>query len=897
MATLIHNITELQNISLDLAGDYEIANDIPAGGVAFTPLGTFTGTLAGKDYRVSNLTITISGSGYKSGALITVNQGTVENLTLGGCQISVTSTNAHAYAGGVAHENDGGTIRKCFTTGNITAISAAENAIYSAVAGGICVWNENGGTIDKSRSSASITATSTKNATAGGLAGMNIATISESYATGSVTAISTYSGGGTATTEAGGLVANNGYTGWDGTTGTILNCFAQGNVSATGGTVNYAGGLVSDNQTADSTITNAYSIGVPTGEGGIGGLCRTNSGTITNCFWDIETSGTETSDGGTGKTTSQMKTLATYTGWNFAGIWHIASNINSGYPSLGNITRGYTTPVIYDNKGRTPKGARIEARRNDTGHIVETAFLGHDGRATFTELPNDVGVSFYSVWGGSASAGKTQLLFSTIIGVSEGGTGSSNALDGRTNLGIGTEDSPQFKEINVGDASDTTIARAAAGRATIEGVAVVRGPASATDNRLVKTDGTTGDLVQQTGITADDSNNVSGVAKLTTTSDIELGNASDTTLHRESAGNVSIEGKLIYRAEGIDVPVTDGGTGASTTNGARTNLELDKKDIYSCDFGLNWTDLGVIAGERIYSMAYLGNGIVLAGEWDIIWRSTDYGATWTDIDVSALLGGEYIHCIAYLGNGIVTFGDSDGAIFRSTDYGLTWTDVGPVGSGYPHYAMVYLGNGIVVSGDADSHVFRSTNFGLTWTDLGEITSLGINAMAYLGNGVVILGGDDKHIFKSTDYGANWADDYNLDYTIYSLAYLGNNIVLIGTLRNIFRSTDGGDTWTDLGEISANSIMAITYLGNGVVVCGDASNHVFRSTNYGVTWTDLGVISSDAIYSMAYLGNGIVLLGDEDGHIFRSTSAFQVWQARGSVASLADVVAWSFLLGG
>lgn len=55
---------------------------------------------------------------------------------------------------------------------------------------------------------------------------------------------------------------------------------------------------------------------------------------------------------------------------------------------------------------------------------------------------------------------------------------------------------------------------------------------------------------------------------------IELGHASDTTLARSSAGNVSIEGNLVYRAGGTDVPVTDGGTGASTAADARTNLEI-----------------------------------------------------------------------------------------------------------------------------------------------------------------------------------------------------------------------------------------------------------------------------------------------------------------------------------
>lgn len=47
---------------------------------------------------------------------------------------------------------------------------------------------------------------------------------------------------------------------------------------------------------------------------------------------------------------------------------------------------------------------------------------------------------------------------------------------------------------------------------------------------------------------------------------IELGHASDTTLSRASAGNVSIEGNAIYRAGGTDVPLADGGTGASLSD-------------------------------------------------------------------------------------------------------------------------------------------------------------------------------------------------------------------------------------------------------------------------------------------------------------------------------------------
>lgn len=55
---------------------------------------------------------------------------------------------------------------------------------------------------------------------------------------------------------------------------------------------------------------------------------------------------------------------------------------------------------------------------------------------------------------------------------------------------------------------------------------------------------------------------------------LNIGAAADTTLARSSAGNLSVEGNLIYRAGGTDVPVTDGGSGSSTASGARTNFGL-----------------------------------------------------------------------------------------------------------------------------------------------------------------------------------------------------------------------------------------------------------------------------------------------------------------------------------
>ncbi|GAJ16266.1 unnamed protein product, partial [marine sediment metagenome] len=90
---------------------------------------------------------------------------------------------------------------------------------------------------------------------------------------------------------------------------------------------------------------NCYSAGAVIGDGDVGGLIG-DDGTATDCFWDTETSGMDTSDGGTGKTTAQMKTEVTFTdaGWDFEAIWTICSGINDNYPCLVGVTPSCVYP-------------------------------------------------------------------------------------------------------------------------------------------------------------------------------------------------------------------------------------------------------------------------------------------------------------------------------------------------------------------------------------------------------------------------------------------------------------------------------------------------------------------------------------------------------------------------
>jgi hypothetical protein len=91
----------------------------------------------------------------------------------------------------------------------------------------------------------------------------------------------------------------------------------------------------------------------------------------------------------------------------------------------------------------------------------------------------------------------------------------------------------------------------------------VIGPASATDNAVARFDSTTGKLIQNSGVSIDDSNNVTGIANLSFNS----GYGSSAVAYGVRAWvNFNGTGTVAIRASGNVSSITDGGTGNYTIN-------------------------------------------------------------------------------------------------------------------------------------------------------------------------------------------------------------------------------------------------------------------------------------------------------------------------------------------
>ena len=197
--------------------------------------------------------------------------------------------------------NNGATINNCYSTGRITG--------YWSVGGLI---GDNRGEVTNCYSRVIVKA----NENVGGFVGYTASqAISKSYASGDVFGVR----------DTGGFVGRND----DG--GDIVDCYSLGNVTRLRGDNVSFGGFVGN----PGGMSRSYSIGWVKDVDGLliagNGFSAPHPGvSIADCFWDTETSLTNTSNDGTGKTTHEMKTEV-FENWDWITTWE---RVGYNYPRL-----------------------------------------------------------------------------------------------------------------------------------------------------------------------------------------------------------------------------------------------------------------------------------------------------------------------------------------------------------------------------------------------------------------------------------------------------------------------------------------------------------------------------------------------------------------------------------
>lgn len=231
-------------------------------------------------------------------------------------------------------------------------------------------------------------------------------------------------------------------------------------------------------------------------------------------------------------------TLAVGDTWTTSGTYDTNGNLKSVTTSA---VGGSNTQVQYNNSGVL--GGISGATSNGTTLTITS------GRATtdFSPSSND-GAAL-----GTTALGFADLFLATggVINWANGNatlTHSTGLLTSNVPLSLGTSNAFTTGTIELGNASDTTLARVSAGVVSIEGKNIA----------------------------------LNGTGETFTTGTIELGAASDTTLSRSSAGVLAVEGVVIPSISSTNTLTNKRITKrtGSTTSSATPTINTDNVDMY-----------------------------------------------------------------------------------------------------------------------------------------------------------------------------------------------------------------------------------------------------------------------------------------------------------------------------
>lgn len=376
---LVATYSDLKLVAQDLSSVYALTADIDAAAsktdspTGWVPIGTstnpFTGKLFGRGHKISNLYVNVTTDNV--GLFGAIATGTIDSIGIVNADIT-----GNGNVGGLVGSNRSATISNSYTTGKVNGVTNV---------GGI-VGFSNAGTITRSYSTSDVYI---QTVSGGGLVGSNnyASVISYSFSAGKIH-LSTAS-----TSAVGGLAGF--------LNGTITNSYSKTPIlteatPAAGSSIGGVAGIA-----FGSTITNVYAIGaVPGSLATTTGTVGTNvNSTATGLFWNTETSGKSTGLG-VGKITSELKSSATYSTYDFTNIWKI-DGLNDGYPYLSWQSSESLSGIDYAQKSLS----FLSVSNKKGGIVVE-----FDGSEDYSEAS----LQIYSITGSSVTVTSLSAQYTDI---------------------------------------------------------------------------------------------------------------------------------------------------------------------------------------------------------------------------------------------------------------------------------------------------------------------------------------------------------------------------------------------------------------------------------------------------------------------------------------------------
>jgi len=353
----------------------------------------------------------------------------------------------------------------------------------------------------------------------------------------------------------------------------------------------------------------------------------------------------------------------------------------------------------------------------------------------------------------------------------------------------------------------------------------------------------------------------------------------------------------------LDSVVVDSADPATIYVGAWNN-SVDGGLWISHDRGKSWTEPVRLKGQPVHALAQAPSDshILYAGTLEGVFRSSDGGATWTQISPP---DSHEIHEIESLavdpGNADTVYAGTWHLPWKTSDGGKTWrnikqglivdSDVFSIIVDPEHSHTVYL--------SACSGIYKSENAGTLFRKIQGIPTEARRTRSLMQDPEkreVVYAGTTEGLYKTVNAGKTFERMTDADVVV-NAVYVDpgdSNRVLLATDRSgVLTSQDGGATFTPSNQgISERKVAAVLvdrdnpellYAG---VVNDKKYGGVFRSSDGGAHWEQLGTgLDGRDVFSLAETKDGRIVAGTSHGIFVLDDGANPA--GAGSLAGVGD----------
>lgn len=271
----------------------------------------------------------------------------------------------------------------------------------------------------------------------------------------------------------------------------------------------------------------------------------------------------------------------------------------------------------------------------------------------------------------------------------------------------------------------------------------------------------------------------------------------------------------------------------------------------SSDSGKNWGALPAFG--QVTAMATMvdeeGRGVIFRSiyafeidiEYRAVQRSTDFGATWTNMATSGLITSDFTMLKGSLGPDgrslvfLGTSGFSLRSLYRSSDAGQTWMGADSGLGSLTVYDLVALQSGIdtVMALATDRGIFRSIDFGTSWKLVRPVLGDDVRCRSVdaMGSNVLVIASNDS-TYRSTDAGISWSSSATPASGARRVRAIGDRFFL-ATDSGLYSSLAGETSWVltqlpdpevPVWDIRSTPVgIALACLGDGVMLSPDGGS--------------------------------------------------------------------------